>query len=287
MSILKKVLIVFTILVVLVASLAFDAFYSAPSRFTVRYETLESIYIPEGLSDTSILFFSDLKYGPFMKEQRLQKLVQAINNLSPDVVIFGGDIFADDYKPSEDDKNIVKTTLKEICAPLGKFAVLGDTDQETLDDMGTNKGLLYEADFEVLDNKSISIRNFGSDSITLVGLQNGVNGYADITTAYENISRSSFTIAICHTPDTAKDVPTDLTKYFLAGHSLGGQVYYGLGSLYTPLKADYYFKGKHTVNDSVTLDITSGTGTVIKDVRFLSNAEIVLYRLKRKSIMAN
>ena len=110
MSILKKVLIVFTILVVLVASLAFDAFYSAPSRFTVRYETLESIYIPEGLSDTSILFFSDLKYGPFMKEQRLQKLVQAINNLSPDVVIFGGDIFADDYKPSEDDKNIVKTT---------------------------------------------------------------------------------------------------------------------------------------------------------------------------------
>ena len=117
-----------------------------------------------------------------------------------------------------------------------------------------------------MDNKSISIRNFGSDSITLVGLQNGVNGYADISTAYENISRSSFTIAICHTPDTAKDVPTDLTKYFLAGHSLGGQVYYGLGSLYTPLKADYYFKGKHIVNDSVTLDITSGTGESIGQV---------------------
>ncbi len=287
MSILKKVFLVLLILVLLISSLAFDAFYSAPSRFTVRYETLESIYIPEGMNDVSILFFSDLEYGPFMKESRLNKLVAAINSLSPDVVIFGGDIFADDYTPSDEEKTIVTNALANIDAPLGKFAVLGDNDQKTLDDMAENKSLLYNANFEVLDNKSITVRNYGSDSITLVGLQNGVNGYVDTTTAYENISRSSYTIAICHTPDTASSVPTDLTKYFLAGHSHGGQVYYGFGSLYTPAGANYYFRGKHTVNDSVTLDITSGVGTVIKDVRFLANAEIVMYRLKHKSIMAS
>lgn len=287
MSILKKVLIVLVILVLLVSSLVFDAFYSAPSRFNVRYETLESIYIPEGMSDISILFFSDLEYGPFMKESRLTKLVNTINSLSPDVVIFGGDIFADDYNASDDERTIVSNLLAQINAPLGKFAVLGDNDQDTLDDMALSKSLLYNADFEVLDNKSVTIRNYGSDSITLVGLQNGLNGYVDTSTAYENISRSSYTIAICHTPDVAKDVPTDLTKYFLAGHSHGGQVYYGFGSLYMPSCANYYFRGTHTINSAFTLDITSGVGTVIQDVRFLANAEVVMYRLKHKSIMAN
>ena len=286
MNIVRKILIVLTVLVILVASLAFDAFYSAPSRFIVRYETLESIYIPEGMNDVSILYFSDLEYGPFMDEKRLTKLVNTINNLSPDVVIFGGDIFADDYSPNTEEINTVSSLLKNIEAPLGKFAVLGDNDQVTLDDMGTSKGLLYDADFEVLDNSSVLIRNYGSDSITLVGLQNGVNGYVDVDTAYENTSRSAYTITICHTPDTVKDVPTDLTKYFLAGHSHGGQAFYGFGALYTPSGANYYFRGQHTVNSTITLDITSGVGTVIKDVRFLANAEVVMYRLKHKSIMA-
>ena len=45
---------------------------------------------------------------------------------------------------------------------------------------------------------------------------------------------------------------------------------------------DIYFRGKYTVNGTFTLDISSGTGTTGRDVRFLSNAEVVLYRLEHK-----
>lgn len=287
MNTLKKVLVILLCLCILVGAIAFDAFYSAPSRFVVRYETISSIYIPEDLNDMSVLFFSDLEYGEFMDENRLSKLIESINDLSPDIVIFGGDLFADEYTPNNTDVETVSNAFKQIEASLGKFAVLGDNDQETLDDMSTSKSLLYDADFEVLDNTSITVRDHGSASITLVGLQNGVNGYVDTDTAFENVPRTAFTFVICHTPDTASVVPTDLTKYFLAGHSHGGQAYYGFGALYTPTYAENYFRGTHTINSSFTLDITSGVGTVNEDVRFLANAEIVMYRLEHQSIYAD
>ncbi|MBO7703380.1 MAG: hypothetical protein J6S26_02955, partial [Solobacterium sp.] len=76
----------------------------------------------------------------------------------------------------------------------------------------------------------------------------------------------------------------DLTNYMLAGHSHGGQAWWGFGALYTPLKAELYFRGKNNVRGYFTLDITNGTGTTKEDVRFLANAEIVLYTLEHKAM---
>ena len=115
-----------------------------------------------------------------------------------------------------------------------------------------------------------------------MGIGNGINVYQDISAAYANVPRTAYAITVCHTPDTAARVPVDITKYFLAGHSLGGQVYWFFNSLYKPAMTDVYFRGKYTVNGTFTLDVSSGTGTTARDVRFLSNAEVVLYRLEHK-----
>ena len=285
MKILRKIIAISLILAVTIAALTYDAFFSAPKRFTVRYETLSSIYIPEQMNDISVLYFSDLDYGAFMDSARLSRLVTAINGLSPDIVVFGGDLVADEVTVMDEAmKKEISTGLKRINAPLGKFAVMGDADRKDVTLTKRVEEALYDGEFELLNNRSISLRNQGSQAIVLVGVDNGVNGYADITTAFANVSRTSYAIAVCHTPDTAAQFPTDLTKYALAGHSHGGQAYWGFGALYTPPGATTYIRGKYTVNGAFTLDITNGTGTEIRDVRFLANAEIVLYRLEHRSI---
>ena len=120
-------------------------------------------------------------------------------------------------------------------------------------------------------------------SITLVGIEPQSSDHQDLAAAYSSVSRTAYTIALCHTPDTAALVSSELTDYFLAGHSHGGQAYWGFGALYMPEYAQEYFRGKHTVS-GFTLDITNGVGTTIQDVRFLANAEVVRYELKHKAV---
>lgn len=284
MKIVYKILLVLGLIIGICGALAYDAFYSAPTRYTVRYETLTSQAIPEQMDDISILFFSDLEYNHFMDETRLAKLVRTINSLSPDIVIFGGDVF--DTEPNPITGTVIEEVtngLKEIKAPLGKFAVLGDNDEVDLSTRAQVREILYNADFELLENQSISLRNEGSQAIYLVGLNNKVTGYLNVSQAFANVSRSAYTIVVSHTPDTANLVPTDTTKYFLAGHSHGGQANWYFGSLYTPEGASQYLLGKHKIEEAFTLDITNGVGTTIKDVRFLANAEVVLYRLEHEA----
>lgn len=286
MKVIYKILIVLALIVGIVGALTYDAFYSAPTRYTVRYETLTSAAIPEQMDGISILFFSDLDYNKFMNEERLEKLVHTINGLSPDIVIFGGDIFDQDPNiiTNETREEVIRH-FKDITAPLGKFAVLGDLDEADNSMRTFIRYILYESDFEVLENKSVSLRNEGSQAIYLVGLENELTGYLNVSQAFANVSRNAYTIAVCHTPDTADDVPSDTTKYFLAGHSHGGQANWYFGSLYTPPGAMNYLMGKHTIDGAFTLDITNGVGTTIQDVRFLSSAEVVLYRLEHQEVI--
>ena len=285
MKIWQKIILVLILVLTITGALTYDAFYSAPSRFNIRHETLSSVYIPEQMDGVTILFFSDLDYNNFMDQERMQKLVNEINELSADIVIFGGDIFDTMARPiNVVTLNTVASLLQEIKAPLGKFAVFGDTDRASEQRAANVADVLYRGDFEVLNNTSINLRNTGSGSITLVGLDNGVNGTTDINAAYANVSRSSYVITVCHTPDTADLVPADTTRYFLAGHSHGGQVFWYFDSLYKPKMAEHYFRGRHTVGGTFTVDITNGVGTTIKDVRFLANAEIVLYRLEHLDV---
>lgn len=278
-----KVLGIIVIILFLVIFLLVDSFFVAPARFVTRKETITDEKIPEQLNNMNILFFSDLKYGIFMDEDRLNKLVETINNSGADVVIFGGDIYGDDVMVTEEANSIISTAFSNIKAKYGKFAVYGDIDDSS-EVMKNAVNQIYSAsDFEVMQNTSYQIHKNGSQFITLVGLDNGVDGIKDISGAYANVSQNSYVFAVCHTPDTANEVPTDLTDYFLAGHSLGGQANFFFSSMYEPTYAVKYLRGIHTIDNAFTLDITNGTGTVKQDVRFLQPAEVVVYTLKQEN----
>lgn len=283
MTKLNKILLTILLVMAIIVYCAFDAILWAPQRFITRNETLKSSRIPEQLNDMRILFFSDLDFGKNMDEKRLESLVSQINSLSADVILFGGDLYDDVTTVNEENNEILVTALSNLNAYYGKYAVYGDFDELTDERKNAINTIYASSGFEILNNYSVNIHKQGSDSITLIGLNNGINGEQNIEQAYSSVSRDSYVITLCHTPDTVDTVPLDLTNYFLAGHSLGGQIYYYFGAYYQPLMAKKYFRGTHTVQNT-TLDITNGVGTHGSDVRFLSDSEIVVYTLQNEKV---
>lgn len=283
MKITTKILIVIALILGLCSYLVVDVYKFAPKRYSTRTVELSSTDIPDALNGMNILFFSDLDYGTFMNEDRLNSLVSKINDLAPDVIIFGGDLYDTDAQASDDANAILTNAFTSLKATYGKYAVYGDSDDRSTDMINTVNTIYKAADVEVLNNKSVSLHKQTSGSITLAGIDNSVNGKPDIDTVYSTVSRDSYVMTVCHTPDTALSVPADITNYFLAGHSHGGQVYYFFGALYQPDGAKEYLRGTHTINDTFTLDITNGVGTTKKDVRFLADAEVVMYQLKHSA----
>lgn len=281
---LTRILIVIFSILLIVAGMTADALFLAPKRLNVRQETIRNEKIPESLDNMRICYFTDLDYGLFVDEERLSEIVEKINAVSADVVIFGGDLYEDTVLPDEAGNAALIHALSSIEAPYGKFAVYGDHDNDTPEHQADIDTIYQSSGFEVVNDTSLSLHKGGSASITLVGLNNGLSAAADIDSAYANVSANNLVVSVCHTPDSADLVPSDLTDYMLAGHSHAGQANFGLIALDTPAMAVRYLSGRHIIKDQFTLDISSGVGTTIKNVRFMTANEIVVYRLMHQEI---
>ena len=273
-----KILIVILSCLVVIGGMVADALWLAPDRLNIRQETIADEKIPESLNDLRICYFTDLDYGLFVDEQRVIKITEQINAAGADIVIFGGDLYEDTITPDETGNAILTSALASIQAPYGKFAVYGDHDNDTPEHQAMIDAIYHAAGFEVINDASLSLHKGTSASITLVGLNHGMNEPADIQSAYANVSANNLVLTVCHTPDSADLVPADLTDYMLAGHSHGGQANLGFIALDTPALAVSYLAGKHQIRESFFLDISSGVGTTIKNVRFMTGNEIVIYR---------
>ncbi|MFV0380163.1 MAG: metallophosphoesterase [Anaerorhabdus sp.] len=277
------------LLIILIATFVFigvamfyDAIKLAPKRYTVRYETIISEEIPEQLNDVSILFFSDVHFNKYMDINQFKDVVKLINNTSSDVVVFLGDLIAQETTTLDNELNEqFKNLLKEIQAPLGKFAIFGENDLNSFSKKETVSDLLKKSGFELINNKVIQIRNQGSQSINFVGLDSMVSG-SNYSEVINHIPPSGFTISMSHEPDSFLKLPQELIDIHISGHSLGGQIYVPfIGGLRRYDGATTYYRGKYNI-DSTKLFVTHGLSTIEDDVRFLTNADVIVINLKTK-----
>lgn len=275
----RKLLIGIIIAAIVITLTCINAFYININTLTIREETVRSDKISQNLNGLTIAFISDLHYSERINQNIMQQLVDKINMFDVDVVLFGGDLLEDgiDDLPSSDQEELI-SYLRQVNAPYGKYAVLGNHDLYDDDIKDIVERILYEAEFEIITNKSVMIRKNSNDYINLVGIDSLLNGSPDINSAYNQIRNSAYTIALCHTPDIFEDIPYDKTDLVLSGHSHGGQIYIPLlNSFLRPVGAQHYFKGKYAEGNT-TLDITNGIGTTKKDIRLFADAEIVIYK---------
>ena len=83
-------------------------------------EELDSDY--NGLK---IVQFSDVHYGRTTSKKDLKNVIEQINSLYPDIIVFTGDLF-DSASISDKDAELMIQYLKDLEAQLFKFAIIGD-----------------------------------------------------------------------------------------------------------------------------------------------------------------
>lgn len=224
-------------------------------------EELDSHY--NGLK---VVQFSDIHYGRTTSKDDLNMIVEEINSLHPDIIVFTGDLF-DDASISEKEEDLMIQCFEKLEARLFKFAIIGDYDKKYLE---IYQNILSESNFILLDNSSKLVYDQSDIPINFVGLTNT----NDIQSLYDN---SYFTITLVHQPDLIKNISK--SNIILAGHSLGGQIRLPfIGGIIKRSGADTYINDYYLI-DQKQLYISNGIGTQDFSFRLFNKPSISLYRL--------
>ncbi|TVX93836.1 metallophosphoesterase [Paenibacillus agilis] len=271
--------------ILLLTLLAYSA-YIEPNLLRVKDIDIASEHIPPSFDDLTIVHFSDTHLGEYYDNEKLKKLVERVNELHPDMIIFTGDLF-DHYSKYGTKRNEAQQLLKQMNAHLGKYAVYGNHDRGG---GGSRKyeAYLEEAGFEVLVNETHLIELPNRQKIVLAGIDDAILGKPDIPNTLNQLRAEDFNIAVVHQPDLADDIANYPVDLQLSGHSHGGQVQTPWSKpIYTPPLAVKYVEGKYTIRGGdkpMQLYVNRGIGTTRLPIRFMNVPELTKITLVRKGV---
>ena len=258
-------------------------------RNTFRVKKIELAYenLPEGFRDYRIVHISDIHARSFSKrEKSLQRAVDKINALDPDMIAFTGDLIT----MTPDELDPISAVLSSMKAKDGVFSVLGNHDycmysdmsqtekQKSLEDLIIKE---REMGWDLILNEHRIIRK-GKDSIAVIGVENTspsrhFPSRGDLNKASEG-TEGMFRLLLSHDPMhweaeiIGKDYPLTLS-----GHTHAMQV-----SLFGWSPSSLIFKqhkGLYTEGNQ-SIYVNKGLGETIFPVRIGAIPEITLITLK-------
>ncbi|MDR1667551.1 MAG: metallophosphoesterase [Bacteroidales bacterium] len=265
-------------------------------RVSFSFDTL-----PEKFDGFRIVQISDLHAGTMWGNvHRLQTMVDSVNHLHPDVIVFTGDFvnnFADELLP-------VIPLFSQLTAPSGKIAVMGNHDyggyckwQTSADSVANLRSIernIARMGFELLANRAVAIEKDAAGSIALVGVENwGVKKRhprrADLEKALDSVRHIPFKILLAHDPAFWPRfvVGKSDISLTLSGHTHGTQM--GIKTdrkRFTPVQLFYrYWVGCYCENNQY-MYINPGLGTGGFPGRFGMPPEITVIELKKSGANA-
>ncbi|MBQ4583993.1 MAG: metallophosphoesterase [Bacilli bacterium] len=227
-------------------------------RFKIKEYNIIDKSLPSSFNGIKIVHFGDILYGTSINKNMLKKIINEINTLKPDIVIFTGDLYPEGIKLTKDNEKDIKNILGKIDASLYKYAIKGDNDTDNYNH------IMSEAGFILLDNTKEKLYYKGNTPIIISN-----------TTCEEDL----FSIRLIHKPDDVDNLDFTNINLIIAGHSLNGQIripFYG-GAIKKE-GSKKYLDEKYMVNN-IPFYITNGLGTNSFKFRLFNTPSFNLYRL--------
>lgn len=231
--------------------------------------------MPEPFRGTKLVHFSDLHLGHYSGLEDVQRVVDCIRQEKPDLICFTGDLVDESTRLVSGAVRI----LRQLEAPLGKFAVLGNHDYRAGEQQVVREAW-SDAGFAVLDNRHVRLEKQGS-RLYMAGVDDVLLGVPDVRRAVAGIPAGETVILLAHEPDFADEAAAYPVRLQLSGHSHGGQVRIPwLGAILTPKLSQKYVQGLYQIKESgMQVYTTRGIGTTILPVRFCCRPEITVLTL--------
>jgi len=264
--------------IVLLAGLALGgwSYWMAISEPLVRRAEIRFQDWPQGARELRLVLVTDIHVaGPDMAPDRLERIVEQINDLRPDIVLVGGDLVSDKrfatrhYPASE-----ALAPLAGLRPTIGSYAVLGNHDHWR--DSAEIRAALVQARVRVLQNDAVQ-----AGPVAIGGLDDAFTGHHDLAHTVARLrALNGPKILLSHSPDPFPDVPGDIVL-MLAGHTHCGQVRLPfIGPLSTMSRhGDRYACGR-VDEGGRTLIVSAGVGTSIVPLRLAAAPDIWLVELR-------
>ena len=279
----KKLIKILLIIVLLITSILLYARYIGTKGLITKEYKMETSDIPESFDGLKIVHFSDLHYLRGTNSSTLQKVVDEINLINPDIVFFTGDLIDKDFIPNDKEKNELTSLLKSINSKYGKYAIMGNHDIMQEEDMLSS--VYSKSNFILMQNSYDIIYKENNDKIFIGGTDTYSYDKADIDKTMEYFNNNediNYKIILSHEPDY---IDTILDKYdidlVLSGHSHNGQINIPLlKTLFLPYGSKKYYENYYKV-DTTDLYISSGIGESRINMRLFNKPSINFYRINK------
>ena len=271
----KRILISLLGVFLFVAGLLVWSFFIEPNRLVIHQETIQINNWPKELGGLRIAMIADIHTGgPFIDEKKLRQIVVRTNELKPDLIVLLGDYMSpNSWHSQRVEPEVTAGVLKDLRAPLGVYAVLGNHDWWY--DGERVRHALEQNGIRVLENEIAEIK-WRDKSFWLAGLADLWTRPQHVTETIAKTPAGSTVIALTHNPDVFPDVPQSV-PLLLAAHTHGGQVNIPLiGTPIVPSNFGAKYTAGHVVENDHHMFVTTGIGTSILPVRFRVPPEIVI-----------
>ena len=278
---LRRLGVAIAIGVVMLGGLWGYARFVEPRRLTIEEYDVPVAGLSPGLDGMTVAFLADLQVDdPGQLEARL---VEAVAELDPDLIVIGGDFANVPYWMVDYLRHAASacSVIARMPARIGKFGVWGNND------LPEGIGPLAEAaGVRVLENEWVTLSLPGGD-LTLVGLDDPVTDRHDWDALFATPPPSPH-LFIAHSPDAFAEATRRGMKVILTGHTHGGQVRHPFLALaprrFLRLKPDTppYRAGWYDDPDGgdARLYVSRGIGTSRVHMRFLCPPELTVLRLR-------
>lgn len=239
----------------------------------VRHLDLKIDKTIAGEKELNIVMASDIHLGTIIARRKANRLVETINALQPDVILFPGDIVDEDLAPVI--MNNLGENLRQLKARFGVFAVTGN--HEFIGGAEPAVKYLREHGITVLRDSAALV----DGRFWLVGREDrdkprfsGKNRM-DLTDLVKSVDTTLPVILMDHQPFNLKEAAGLGVDLQLSGHTHHGQMW----PFNHVTSAIYEVSTGHRMIDGTHFYVSSGFGTWGPPVRLGNRPEIVHIRL--------
>lgn len=250
-----------------------------PDRLMVERVAIPLPGWPPTLDGLTVAAVADLHAGsPHIDEAKIERLVDAVNALRPDVVVLLGDYVIQNvpgghFIPPER----TAALLARMRGRLGVVAVLGNHDWWL--DGRRVRAALESRGVPVLENQAVPLGAEGR-RFWLAGIADAWTNRYDVPGTLATVPVDAPVILLTHNPDLFPLAPPRVALT-LAGHTHGGQVRLPLlGRPIVPSEYGQRYAAGLVREGGRTLFVSTGVGTSILPVRFRVPPVISLLTLR-------
>lgn len=245
-----------------------------PTKIVVEKVDVLIKNLPDEFENITIAHISDLHRSKTVEMELIDKTIDIVNNLKPDIIAITGDLANSlDYLKEALDH------LNKLSAKIGTYVVLGNWEnkisrEKVVSEIQKSKLTLLYDECKIIEKNN--------STIILCGLQDDNGKGQTLYKTMETVDNKLVKILLCHNPNLIENIGLSQKSIdlILSGHTHGGQVKYPIIGVFKCAKRSKYLAGLYEV-EKTQLYVNRGIGVSKFGYRINCPPEVTLITLKK------